>query len=85
MRFQFHTPLAVTAFGICGAVLGIGSPSPAQAQAISYPWCTVGEDVLCYYDTQQQCEEEVDYHGFCEPNPDYHPQGSSSPQRAQHH
>ena len=66
---------------LLGAALGGVSAAPAVDQATSYPWCTVGESVGCYYATQQQCEEEVDYHGFCETNPDYHPQSNGAPAR----
>jgi len=72
--------LTIMTCGILGAALAGGQPAPAAAQAVSYPWCTEGEEVHCYYMTQQQCEETVDYHGFCITNPDYSP-GNGNPQR----
>jgi hypothetical protein len=59
---------AVMTLGLFGIALA-GQPAAAQTTA-AYPWCTVGEEVHCYYMTRQQCEETVDYHGFCEQNPD---------------
>lgn len=73
--------LIATAPGIYAAALGIVLPSPAAAQAVSYAWCTQGEELHCYYATHEQCEEEVDYRGFCVTNPDYSPGGSSNPAR----
>lgn len=35
----------------------------------SYPWCTQGDLQRCYYTTWGQCEQTVDYHGFCVANP----------------
>jgi hypothetical protein len=32
---------------------------------------------------RQQCEETVDYHGFCVTNPDYHPQNDTVRRRRQ--
>jgi hypothetical protein len=31
---------------------------------------------------RQQCEETVDYHGFCVTNPDYRPQNDNGRRRA---
>ncbi len=73
---------AMIGLGLLGAALGGGSAAPAVAQATSYPWCTVGESVGCYYATQQQCEENVDYHGFCVTNPDYRAQTDNTRRRA---
>ncbi len=53
--------LAVLAFGQTGTV----------AQADEYPWCVQGSALHCYYSNRAQCEEAVDYHGFCVSNPDY--------------
>jgi len=70
--------LPLLAFGIFGAVLAAGQPTPLAAQTPPYPWCSVGEEVHCDFDTLQQCEETVDYHGFCEQNPDL-PAQSTAP------
>ncbi|MGC1778844.1 MAG: DUF3551 domain-containing protein [Xanthobacteraceae bacterium] len=66
-------------FGIFGAALSDGASAPADAQAVSYAWCSQGEEIHCYYSTRQQCEEEVDYHGFCVSNPDYQAQEIRAP------
>lgn len=73
--------LAIVTFGIFAAALGAGQSTPAAAQAVSYPWCTQGEVLHCYYSTRQQCEEEVDYHGFCVTNPDYSPPNNAPSRR----
>ena len=57
-------------------------PAPASADAQSYPWCTSDEEVHCYYATREQCEEAVDYHGFCVTNPDYQAATGAAPRRA---
>jgi hypothetical protein len=61
------------ALGIFAAALATGQPSPLAAQDVAqpYPWCSVGENPQCYFMTRQQCEETVDYHGFCDKNPDF--------------
>jgi hypothetical protein len=43
---------------------------PAAAD-VSYPWCSQGEEIHCYYSTREQCQEAADYRGFCITNPDY--------------
>jgi len=70
MAFKFLMASGIAAFGVA---LGVGLPSPAAAQEAPYPWCTQGSAIHCYYMSLQQCEETVDYHGFCIPNPDYRP------------
>ena len=77
---QFIRPAIVT-LGIFTAALGAGQLTPAAAQAVSYPWCTQGEELHCYYSTREQCEEEVDYHGFCIANPDYSQSSNTPPPR----
>jgi hypothetical protein len=69
MSFKQLIAPAIMALGIGGA--GLIGAHPAAAQALSYPWCSQGEEIQCYYSTRQQCEEAVDYHGFCITNPDY--------------
>jgi hypothetical protein len=71
MSAKFLIRLTIVTFGIFAPALRISRPTPAIAQAQSYPWCVSGENPQCYYMTRQQCEEEVDYHGFCVTNPDY--------------
>jgi hypothetical protein len=72
--------LTIMTCGVFGAALVGGQP--AAAQAVSYPWCTQGSSLHCYYATHQQCEETVDYHGFCVTNPDYSPGDGNPPRRA---
>lgn len=67
---------------IAAAIAAIGAlPAPALAQAPDYPWCTQGGAIHCYYMTHQQCEETVDYRGFCIRNPDYQGQSDRAPAR----
>jgi uncharacterized protein DUF3551 len=88
MQMTPKTPLAhlyrvtIVAAGILSLALIASLPAPAVAQAVSYPWCTSDEEVHCYYTTQQQCEEAVDYHGFCIMNPDYRASSGAAPRRA---
>jgi hypothetical protein len=60
--------LMIMAFSISGAFV-IGPLTSGAAQE-SYPWCTQGEILHCYYQTREQCELTVDYHGFCIANPE---------------
>jgi hypothetical protein len=66
MRLKF------TIIGLVCAALAGEQPTPGTAQE-SYPWCTQGGELHCYYMTRDQCEQTVDYHGFCVPNPDVPP------------
>jgi hypothetical protein len=75
----FHRAIIMAA-GILSAGLIVSLPAPAQAK--SYPWCARYENLQCYYITREQCEETVDYHGFCEMNPDYQASNSAAPRRA---
>jgi hypothetical protein len=54
-----------------GAIWAPGVQSAATAQAVSYPWCIQGSILRCYYMSREQCEQTVDYHGFCVANPEY--------------
>ncbi|HEY2535145.1 MAG TPA: DUF3551 domain-containing protein [Xanthobacteraceae bacterium] len=74
--------LTIMTLGIFAAALGAGQSAPAAAQAVSYPWCTQGEELHCYYSTREQCEEEVDYHGFCIANPEYSPSDNTPSRRS---
>jgi hypothetical protein len=55
---------------LIAAVTALGIASPATAQAQSYPWCIQGSTYRCWYMTHEQCEQAVNYHGFCVTNPD---------------
>jgi hypothetical protein len=61
----------IIAVGICVVTIATGFPAAAKANEQSYPWCTQGDTLHCYYPNRAQCEETVDYHGFCVANPDY--------------
>jgi hypothetical protein len=61
---------AALAGGIFFDVSGVANVTPAVADELSYPWCTQGDTLQCYYANRQQCEETVDYHGFCLANPE---------------
>jgi hypothetical protein len=61
--------LKLVAIGIVCAALAVERPTPGTAEE-SYPWCTQGSLLHCYYMTREQCEQTVDYRGFCVPNPD---------------
>jgi len=65
--------LAVAIFAVGVALLAVAEAAPAAAPAGSaqtYPWCVSGSSLHCYYMNREQCEQTVDYHGFCELNPD---------------
>jgi hypothetical protein len=81
MSFKQLIGTAIVALSIGGAAFIGGQPS-ATAQDVSYPWCTQGGALHCYYMNRQQCEETVDYHGFCVANPDYAAQGNGSRRHA---
>jgi hypothetical protein len=68
MSLKYFVRLRVMSFEILGAALTNGQPTSVIAEE-SYPWCTEGETIQCYYMTREQCEEAVDYHGFCIANP----------------
>ena len=82
MSSKHSIRLPIMTFGIFTAVLGAGQSTPVAAQAVSYPWCTQGEVLHCYYPSREQCEEEVDYRGFCVPNPEYSPSNRTPPPRS---
>lgn len=65
------------AIGIFGTSVAGGWLSPGAAQE-AYPWCTQGSLLHCYYGTRDQCEQTVDYHGFCVPNPDVSPRNNQT-------
>jgi hypothetical protein len=75
---RIKQPIMLT-LGLLGAALAAGQATPLAAQSLTlpYPWCSVGESVHCDFDTLAQCEETVDYHGFCEQNPDLPAQGAA--------
>jgi hypothetical protein len=68
MSLKYFVRLKVILFEILGIALVTGQPTSVIAEE-SYPWCTEGETIQCYYMTREQCEEAVNYHGFCIANP----------------
>ena len=83
MSFKQFVALAMLGLGM-GAAVFIGEQvKPAAAQEVSYPWCSQGSALHCYYMNRQQCEETVDYHGFCVANPDYSSQRGDTRRRPQ--
>jgi len=75
MAFKQFVAVAILALG---TALISGQVTPAAAQDVSYPWCTEGSALHCYYMNRQQCEDTVDYHGFCVVNPDYRAQDDNT-------
>ena len=53
-------------FGAIGIILSASKPTSALAEEL-YPWCIQSDTLHCDYMTREQCEEAVDYHGFCVP------------------
>lgn len=78
MSFKNCPIWTIAILGVVLAALAAGPASAADGDAIDYPWCTQGSAIHCYYMNRDQCEEAVDYHGFCVPNPDSQ---ASSPKR----
>ena len=68
MSPKFFVRSPVKTFGVLAVALVAGQPTSVTAEQ-SYPWCAQGDSILqCYYMTRQQCEEAVNYHGFCVAN-----------------
>jgi hypothetical protein len=68
-RLAIITFGAIIMSGLIGVVAALGTAAPAAAESPSYPWCTQGSIYRCWYMTREQCEEAVDYHGFCVTDP----------------
>jgi hypothetical protein len=68
MSLRYLVPLTVMPFEILCVALTTSQTTSVIAEE-SYPWCTEGETIQCYYMTREQCEEAVNYHGFCISNP----------------
>ena len=66
--------------GILGIAVVVGQPISVTAEE-SYPWCSQGGTLQCYYMTREQCEEAVDYHGFCVANSNVPTLNNQAPQR----
>jgi hypothetical protein len=61
--------LGIIVSALVGGAIALGRAAPAVAESPSYPWCVQGGIYRCWYMTREQCEEAVDYHGFCVTNP----------------
>ena len=79
MSLKYFARLTVMPIEIFGVALITGQPTSVIADE-SYPWCTEGETIQCYYITREQCEEAVDYHGFCIANPNVPTLNNQAPQ-----
>ena len=55
------------------AIAALDNAAPAAAESPSYPWCIQGGTYRCWYMTREQCEQAVDYRGFCVTNPNVPP------------
>jgi hypothetical protein len=77
---KFFVRLSVVSLGILGVAEVAGQPTSVTAEQ-SYPWCAQGDTLQCYYMTREQCEEAVDYHGFCVANSNVPTLNNEAPQR----
>jgi hypothetical protein len=80
MSPKFFVRLPVMTSGILGVAVVVGQPASVTAEE-SYPWCTQGDTLQCYYMTREQCEEAVDYRGFCVANSNVPTPNNKAPQR----
>jgi hypothetical protein len=70
MKLRRKTMVSKAKPALIAAIAALGIASPATAESQSYPWCIQGGTYRCWYMTREQCEEAVNYHGFCVINPD---------------
>jgi hypothetical protein len=66
-----HSFIKIVTIALLAVIWSAGETSRAAADEYPYPWCRQGGTLRCYYMNREQCEETVDYHGFCVPNPEY--------------
>jgi Protein of unknown function (DUF3551) len=69
-KLRRKTMIGKAKLTLIAAITALGVASPATAESPSYPWCIQGGTYRCWYMTQEQCEEAVNYHGFCVTKPD---------------
>jgi hypothetical protein len=69
VSFKHLAQLAIVASTLFGGTIALGTAAPAAAESPSYPWCVQGSIYRCWYMTREQCEEAVNYHGFCVTDP----------------
>ena len=69
VSFKHLTQLAIIASTLFGGAIALGTAAPAAAESPSYPWCVQASIYRCWYMTREQCEEAVNYHGFCVTDP----------------
>jgi hypothetical protein len=73
--------LPVKTFGVLAVALVAGQPTSVRAEQ-SYPWCAQGDNTVhWYYVTREQCEQAVDYHGFCVANSNVPTPNDEAPQQ----
>jgi len=65
---KYLTRFAAMTFAAVSVTFAASQSLPSTADP-PYPWCTQGDLLRCYYMTWEQCEQTVDYHGFCVANP----------------
>src|SRR5271163_3107748 len=71
MSFKHCIPSMIAIVSVCLAGCAPAHSAHAATKEVPYSWCTQGSTLHCYYMNREQCEETVDYHGFCVANPDY--------------
>jgi hypothetical protein len=69
MTFKYLVRPATITSAIFGVGMSLSTAAPAIAESPSYPWCAQGSIIRCWYMTREQCEEAVNYHGFCVTDP----------------
>jgi hypothetical protein len=69
MALKYLVRLATKTFVALGVGMSLSTAAPAIAESPSYPWCAQGSIIRCWYMTREQCEEAVNYRGFCVTDP----------------
>jgi hypothetical protein len=69
MTLKYLVRLATKTFVVLGVGMSLNTVVPAFSESASYPWCAQGSIIRCWYMTREQCEEAVNYHGFCVTDP----------------
>ena len=69
VTLKYLVLLATITFVIFGVGISLNTAAPAMAESPSYPWCAQGDIIRCWYMTREQCEEAVNYQGFCVTDP----------------
>jgi len=69
MALKYLVRLATKTFVVLGVGMSLSTAAPAFSESPSYPWRAQGSIIRCWYMTREQCEEAVNYHGFCVTDP----------------